>query len=82
MLVSFFIPFLLHFKYDFNIWIFLPYLTLPIAISLVKMIYAEIGDNEVKWTDYSLELLQVKLELSDMVLFSVTEELIILLDNN
>ena len=50
--------------------------------NLVKMIYAEIGDNEVKWTDYSLELLQVKLELSDMVLFSVTEELIILLDNN
>jgi 1,4-dihydroxy-2-naphthoate octaprenyltransferase len=39
ILVSFFIPFLLHFKYDFSFWVFLPYLTLPLAISLVKMIY-------------------------------------------
>lgn len=43
ILVSFFIPFLLHFKYDFNIWIFLPYITLPLAITLVKMIYALTG---------------------------------------
>lgn len=43
ILISFFIPFLLHFKYDFNIWIFLPYITLPIAITLVKMIYALTG---------------------------------------
>lgn len=43
ILISFFIPFLLHFKYDFNIWIFLPYITLPIAITLVKMIYALSG---------------------------------------
>ncbi len=40
ILVSFFVPFLLHFKYDFNFWVFLPYLTLPLAITLVKMIYA------------------------------------------
>lgn len=40
ILVSFFVPFLLHFKYDFNFWIFLPYITLPVAITLVKMIYA------------------------------------------
>ncbi len=39
LIVSFFIPFLLHFKYDFNFWIFLPYITLPIAITLIKMIY-------------------------------------------
>jgi 1,4-dihydroxy-2-naphthoate octaprenyltransferase len=39
ILVSFFIPFLLHFKYDFSFWVFLPYITLPLAISLVKMIY-------------------------------------------
>ncbi len=43
ILISFFIPFLLHFKYDFNFWIFLPYITLPIAITLVKMIYALSG---------------------------------------
>ncbi|MEO8233407.1 MAG: 1,4-dihydroxy-2-naphthoate polyprenyltransferase [Ignavibacteriota bacterium] len=40
ILVSFFVPFLLHFKYDFNFWVFLPYITLPVAITLVKMIYA------------------------------------------
>ena len=40
ILVSFFVPFLLHFKYDFNFWVFLPYVTLPLAITLVKMIYA------------------------------------------
>jgi 1,4-dihydroxy-2-naphthoate octaprenyltransferase len=43
ILISFFVPFLLHFKYDFNFWIFLPYITLPIAIALVKMIYALTG---------------------------------------
>ncbi len=43
IVVSFFIPFLLHFKYDFSFWVFLPYITLPIAIALVKMIYALTG---------------------------------------
>jgi 1,4-dihydroxy-2-naphthoate octaprenyltransferase len=43
ILLSFFVPFLLHFKYAFSLWIFLPYLTLPIAITLVKMIYAFTG---------------------------------------
>ena len=43
ILLSFFVPFLLHFKYDFSFWIFLPYLTLPLAITLVKMIYAFTG---------------------------------------
>lgn len=43
ILVSFFIPFLLHFKYDFSFWIFLPYITLPLAITLVKMIYGLSG---------------------------------------
>ena len=43
ILISFFIPFLLHFKYDFSFWIFLPYLTAPIAITLVKMIFAFTG---------------------------------------
>lgn len=39
ILISFFVPFLLHFKYDFSFWVFLPYLTLPLAITLIKMIY-------------------------------------------
>jgi 1,4-dihydroxy-2-naphthoate octaprenyltransferase len=53
ILVSFFIPFLLHFKYDFNIWIFLPYITLPIAITLVKMIYALTGTELNKTLELS-----------------------------
>lgn len=53
ILVSFFIPFLLHFKYDFNIWIFLPYITLPIAISLVKMIYKLTGTQLNKTLELS-----------------------------
>ena len=53
ILVSFFIPFLLHFKYDFNLWIFLPYVTLPIAITLVKMIYALTGTQLNKTLELS-----------------------------
>jgi 1,4-dihydroxy-2-naphthoate octaprenyltransferase len=53
ILVSFFIPFLLHFKYDFNIWIFLPYITLPIAITLVKMIYVLTGTQLNKTLELS-----------------------------
>jgi 1,4-dihydroxy-2-naphthoate octaprenyltransferase len=53
ILLSFFIPFLLHFKYDFNIWIFLPYITLPIAITLVKMIYALTGTQLNKTLELS-----------------------------
>jgi len=53
ILVSFFVPFLLHFKYDFNIWIFLPYITLPLAITLVKMIYALTGTQLNKTLELS-----------------------------
>lgn len=53
VLLSFFIPFVLHFKYDFNIWIFLPYITLPIAITLVKMIYALTGTQLNKTLELS-----------------------------
>jgi len=53
IIVSFFIPFLLHFKYDFNFWIFLPYITLPIAITLVKMIYVFNGTQLNKTLELS-----------------------------
>lgn len=43
ILLSFFVPFLLFYKYNFNILIFLPYVTLPLAITLVKMLYALTG---------------------------------------
>ncbi len=53
ILVSFFVPFLLHFKYDFSFWVFLPYLTLPLAISLVKMIYVLNGTQLNKTLELS-----------------------------
>lgn len=53
ILVSFFVPFLLHFKYDFSFWIFLPYLTLPLAITLVKMIYSLNGTQLNKTLELS-----------------------------
>jgi len=53
ILVSFFIPFLLHFKYDFSFWVFLPYLTLPLAISLIKMIYVLNGTQLNKTLELS-----------------------------
>lgn len=53
ILLSFFIPFLLHFKYDFNIWIFLPYITLPIAITLIKMIFVLSGTQLNKTLELS-----------------------------
>ena len=39
LLVSFVIPFVLYFNFNFKLWIFLPYLTLPMAITLIKMLY-------------------------------------------
>jgi 1,4-dihydroxy-2-naphthoate polyprenyltransferase len=53
IIVSFFVPFLLHFKYDFNFGVFLPYLTLPIAITLIKMIYALKGTQLNKTLELS-----------------------------
>jgi 1,4-dihydroxy-2-naphthoate octaprenyltransferase len=53
ILLSFFVPFLLHFEYRFDLWIFLPYLTLPIAISLVKMLYALTGTQLNKTLELS-----------------------------
>lgn len=53
ILVSFFVPFLLHFKYGFNFWIFLPYITLPLAITLVKMIYVFTGPQLNKTLELS-----------------------------
>jgi 1,4-dihydroxy-2-naphthoate octaprenyltransferase len=53
ILLSFFVPFFLHFKYEFNIWIFLPYITLPIAITLVKMLYAFKGTQLNKTLELS-----------------------------
>jgi 1,4-dihydroxy-2-naphthoate polyprenyltransferase len=49
LIISFLIPFSLFFTYDFSYWIFLPYLTIPIAIILIKMLY-EYKDKELNKT--------------------------------
>jgi 1,4-dihydroxy-2-naphthoate polyprenyltransferase len=38
LIISFLVPLSLFFTYDFSYWIFLPYLTIPIAIILIKML--------------------------------------------
>ncbi len=42
---SFLIPFILFVYYDFNSWIFLPYVTLPAAVIIVKMLFTLTGEN-------------------------------------
>lgn len=39
LLVSFIIPLVFYFTYNFRLWIFLPYLTIPLAINLIRMLY-------------------------------------------
>lgn len=43
--VSFLIPLILFVYYDFNGWIFLPYVTLPAAAMIVKMLFTLTGEN-------------------------------------
>lgn len=39
LILAFFIPFVLYLKFNFNATIFLPYVTLPFAVILIKMIF-------------------------------------------
>jgi 1,4-dihydroxy-2-naphthoate octaprenyltransferase len=45
MVSSFFVPFIFYIFYDVSIWIFLPYLTLPIAYKLVIMLFELQGEQ-------------------------------------
>lgn len=54
--VSFLTPLFLFFKFNFSYWIFLPYLTLPIAFSLVKMIFTLHGLELNKTLENSAKL--------------------------
>jgi 1,4-dihydroxy-2-naphthoate octaprenyltransferase len=45
MVSSFFVPFIFYIFYEVSIWIFLPYLTLPIAYKLVIMLFELQGDQ-------------------------------------
>ena len=53
LLLAFFIPFILYFEFNFNATIFLPYVTLPVAIILVKMIFNYQGQQLNKTLEVS-----------------------------
>ncbi len=40
---SFIVPAVFYFFFNFHIWIFLPYITIPVAIKLIKMLYTYDG---------------------------------------
>lgn len=66
LILSFAVPLVLFFFYNFNFWIFLPYLTIPIAFNLIKMLYTLDGQQLNK----ALEL-TAKLSALFGILFSV-----------
>jgi 1,4-dihydroxy-2-naphthoate octaprenyltransferase len=45
MISSFFVPFIFYIFYDISLWIFLPYLTLPLAYKLVIMLFELQGEQ-------------------------------------
>lgn len=45
ILISFLIPFILYKNYSYKYWIFLPYITLPIAVKLMQMILKSKGEE-------------------------------------
>ncbi|MFO7525783.1 MAG: 1,4-dihydroxy-2-naphthoate polyprenyltransferase [Ignavibacteriaceae bacterium] len=66
LIISFVVPLLLFFYYNFTYWIFLPYLSLPVAILLIKML------NEYKGTELNKTLdLTAKFSALYGLLFSI-----------
>jgi len=49
ILISFLVPIILFFGFNFRYWIFLPYLSIPIAINLIRMLFQSDG-NELNKT--------------------------------
>ena len=45
LIVCYFISILLYFDFNYSLWIFLPYLTIPITIVLIKMLYKFKGEE-------------------------------------
>jgi 1,4-dihydroxy-2-naphthoate polyprenyltransferase len=43
LVLSFAVPVILYFSFNFNFWVFLPYLSIPIALNLTKMLYSYQG---------------------------------------
>ena len=56
LIISFIMPLILYFGFDFKYWIFLPYLTIPIAIKLIKMLYSFEGKELNKTLELTARL--------------------------
>ena len=56
LILSFLVPCVLFFKYDFHFWIFLPFLTFPLAVKLVKMLFTLDGLELNKTLELSAKL--------------------------
>jgi 1,4-dihydroxy-2-naphthoate octaprenyltransferase len=66
LLISFVVPIILFFAYNFSFWIFLPYSSLPIAVILIKML------NEYRGTELNKTLeLTAKFSALFGLLFSI-----------
>jgi 1,4-dihydroxy-2-naphthoate polyprenyltransferase len=56
LLISFIMPLILYFGLDFKYWVFLPYLTIPIAFRLIKMLYSFEGKELNKTLELTARL--------------------------
>ncbi|HKI78414.1 MAG TPA: 1,4-dihydroxy-2-naphthoate polyprenyltransferase [Ignavibacteriaceae bacterium] len=56
LILSFLVPCILFFKYEFRFWIFLPFLTFPLAVKLVKMLFTLDGLELNKTLELSAKL--------------------------
>jgi 1,4-dihydroxy-2-naphthoate polyprenyltransferase len=56
LIFAFIIPIVLFFGFDFKGWVFLPYLTIPIAIKLIRMLYSYNGKELNKTLELTAKL--------------------------
>jgi 1,4-dihydroxy-2-naphthoate octaprenyltransferase len=59
LLVSFIIPIVFYFNFNFKFWIFLPYLTIPIAFNLIKMLFKSDGKELNKMLELTAQFLGI-----------------------
>ena len=53
ILISYLISFILYFNYDYSVWIFLPFVTIPISVALIKMLNTLKGEELNKTLELS-----------------------------
>ena len=56
LIVCYFISIVLYLKFNYSLWIFLPYLTLPVTFTLVRMLYKFKGEELNKTLELTARL--------------------------